>query len=298
MKPYLLYPTKEFFERYLSLDYQAGKLYFKKRPRSGFKTEQSFCSWNKRFAGKEAGALTKNGLERNVCINKKIYMQHRVILVMTGWPCSLLSMCVVNHIDGDNLNNRPENLSLTPVAKHMKVNFKSERSELSKKYEFVEFPFWDYLDYCKLTGRIYLKSTCPKDVSEFVQIGLEVRHGYSVVKISCRNSQRVFSHRLAWRLHYGEWPDGFIDHIDGNQANNKIDNLRLASPMTNMKNKGIYRKNRSGLSGVRYERDRGKWVAQIGGEKLGRFDDKFEACCARLSAQKSDKEYTFRHGRA
>ena len=43
--------------------------------------------------------------------------------------------------------------------------------------------------------------------------------------------------RLIWMYHYGVDPGRkFIDHIDGNPLNNKIDNLRLVTPRQNAQN--------------------------------------------------------------
>ena len=43
-------------------------------------------------------------------------------------------------------------------------------------------------------------------------------------------------HRLAWFLHYGEYPKDPIDHINGNGYDNRICNLRLASTSKNNQN--------------------------------------------------------------
>jgi len=46
----------------------------------------------------------------------------------------------------------------------------------------------------------------------------------------------VYMHRFVWFLHYGKIPEGKqINHKDGNKANNKIENLELATPSENMK---------------------------------------------------------------
>lgn len=53
---------------------------------------------------------------------------------------------------------------------------------------------------------------------------------YLAMKI---NGEVYYAHRVAWLHHYGEWPNGFVDHKDENRTNNAIDNLRIATPSQN-----------------------------------------------------------------
>jgi len=46
----------------------------------------------------------------------------------------------------------------------------------------------------------------------------------------------TYGHQVAWYLTYGVWPSHWIDHIDGNAANNKLSNLRPATPGQNSHN--------------------------------------------------------------
>jgi hypothetical protein len=71
------------------------------------------------------------------------------------------------------------------------------------------------------------------------------------------------AHRLAWLLTYGEWPTKDIDHIDGNRANNKVDNLREATRSQNMGNARLWAHNTSGAKGVSWHRRTNKWQATI-----------------------------------
>jgi len=84
------------------------------------------------------------------------------------------------------------------------------------------------------------------------------------------------SHRLIFFMHH-KWVPEFLDHIDGNRLNNNIDNLRPATKLQNLWNRGINRNNKSGVKGVHWcSRDK-KWIVQVstdaGKRCLGYFDD-------------------------
>ena len=108
------------------------------------------------------------------------------------------------------------------------------------------------------------------------------------------------AHRVAWLLYYGTWPKHQIDHIDGDRANNRIKNLRDVPQSENLKNRGVDRRNTTGVCGVRVYKQTGKYVAYIrlGGvsKHLGYFSTFEEAVEAR---QKAEKELGFHpnHGR-
>ena len=114
------------------------------------------------------------------------------------------------------------------------------------------------------------------------------------------DGRMVKAHRLAWRLHYGIWPDKIIDHINGDGLDNRIENLREVDSFDSAKNKPLQRNNTSGVVGVRLYKPNGKWVATISnkGKKItiGYFDKKDDAIKARR-----DKEIEFsyhsNHGR-
>jgi hypothetical protein len=54
---------------------------------------------------------------------------------------------------------------------------------------------------------------------------------------------------LAWLYVHGEFPL-FIDHVNGDRADNRLDNLRLASKQQNQQNRGVQRNNKLGVKGV------------------------------------------------
>ena len=62
----------------------------------------------------------------------------------------------------------------------------------------------------------------------------------------------------------GKWPDGEIDHIDGNRANNRWSNLRDVHIVINAQNKrGPMAHNKSGFLGVSWNKKDCAYVARI-----------------------------------
>jgi len=79
--------------------------------------------------------------------------------------------------------------------------------------------------------------------------------------------------------------DGYtIDHINGNGLDNRRCNLRWATASQQQWNRRPSRNNSSGYKGVRFDRERNKWRAEIaaGGKRkfLGRFDTPEDAAKA------------------
>jgi hypothetical protein len=83
---------------------------------------------------------------------------------------------------------------------------------------------------------------------------------YLRVKILGKN---YLVHRIIWMLKTGEPVEYEIDHKDGNGLNNAWDNLRPADRGTNTKNLRKYSNNKSGHTGVYWNKRLQKWTVHI-----------------------------------
>jgi hypothetical protein len=97
-----------------------------------------------------------------------------------------------------------------------------------------------------------------------------------------------FVHRIVWLMTYGQWPNGNIDHINGNPTDTRIGNLRECTQSQNMRNIRANKRNTSGKKGVSWSTHEQKWIAQIryGGKKhrLGAYTTVEEAYSAYCEA--------------
>ena len=110
-------------------------------------------------------------------------------------------------------------------------------------------------------------------------------------------AQAMLAHRAIWAYCHGEWPDEQLDHVNHDRRDNRLSNLRLATQAENCRNFSRRYDNSSGVTGVSWDKDRKKWVAQIalpGGKNryLGRYSSLEDAALAR---KKAEIQYGF-HG--
>lgn len=92
--------------------------------------------------------------------------------------------------------------------------------------------------------------------------GTKARRGQSPYVEMRINGELYLGHRLAWLYVHGEFPKGYIDHINCNQADNRLINLREATHQQNLCNRGRNKNNTTGYKGV-YLIGPGKYKASI-----------------------------------
>ena len=83
---------------------------------------------------------------------------------------------------------------------------------------------------------------------------------YYLIKI---NNKAYKTHRLIYLYHYGYLPE-FIDHIDRNRSNNKIENLRSVTKSQNQWNRKPNKNHSSSkYKGISWDKQNQKWKVRI-----------------------------------
>ena len=134
----------------------------------------------------------------------------------------------------------------------------------------------DSLFYYK-DGNLYWKENRGTYPCKDNVVGAKTKAGYLESKICGKPFK---AHRVVFLMHYGYTPK-CVDHINGNRADNRIENLRDADSLQNKYNQKIYKNNTSGAKGVYWIEVMNKWKAQINYERkrkhLGYFNSFDEA---------------------
>jgi hypothetical protein len=141
------------------------------------------------------------------------------------------------------------------------------------------------LNYQPETGEFTWRESRGTSIKVGMAAG-SIRDGYVCIWIDGISYK---AHRLAFLHMTGQWPTEFVDHIDGDRANNRWANLREATCSGNNQNRGLGVNNRSGFLGVGWKKAEQKWQARIrvaGKLKhLGYFDDPTAAAAAYADAK-------------
>lgn len=108
-------------------------------------------------------------------------------------------------------------------------------------------------------------------------------------RVFYHSGRKHMAHRVIWEILRGSIPDGMqIDHKDGDPRNNRIDNLRLATPAQNARNVKSHSDATSRFVGVSWYKPGQKWRATIWANgrqnSLGYFTKEEDAVAARERA--------------
>lgn len=153
--------------------------------------------------------------------------------------------------------------------------------------------------YDKETGHITFNSLSEQHFNDYTDPKAALRNWKSGVRAEKEAGNRYLAvwffgkrlkaHRVAYCLATGMWPNGFLDHINGDPRDNRFCNLRVVTNQTNLRNARLYTTNKSGACGVSWIKKRKKWYASITVDgrtiTLGYFAEKQDAITARAAGE-------------
>lgn len=118
----------------------------------------------------------------------------------------------------------------------------------------------ELFDYLPESGQFIRKTSRGGSIAGTVA-GYPDRKGYVCLSID----DKVYkAHRIAWLVAHLEMPSGHVDHINKVRSDNRVSNLRLASPAENLQNRETASwRSGSGLIGVSWHKKTGAWCAKI-----------------------------------
>ena len=170
--------------------------------------------------------LTKNG-------KKKMFYAHR--LVAEAFLENVKNLPVVNHKDGNKLNNAVDNLkwvSYSDNATHWHENIKNGiRTQTEYYQEDLEQEEWKRFQnyFVSSYGRI-------RHATKNNLLHPSITNGYYKVRLSNNGLVSDYMvHKLVYQLFNDDYDNTkIIDHIDGNKLNNHKDNLRQITASENV----------------------------------------------------------------
>lgn len=153
----------------------------------------------------------------------------------------------------------------------------------------------EYLSYDPLTGLFtYIKAKSGIHVGQVA--GSINGHGYIIIKI---RGQSYHAGRLAFLYMTGAFPKNLVDHIHKIRTDNRWAELQDITNQENCRKKGMNKNNKSGVTGVRWNKKLNKWQVTLRVDGRNKHFGVFvELCDATLAIQKAKREngYNANHG--
>lgn len=120
--------------------------------------------------------------------------------------------------------------------------------ELKELKELVEY---------NKDGSLTVKYQAGGNLKNRKTFGVDNGSGYRVISIK---GVRYKFHRIVWKLAYGTEPE-YIDHINHDRSDNRIENLRFATREENSRHQVVPKNNTTGFIGV--HRHYKSWIAVV-----------------------------------
>lgn len=190
------------------------------------------------------GSITRSGYKYyRLSINgeKRRFYEH--ILVAKHFLGEISKNMIVNHIDGNKLNNHVTNLEIISQSENVKhahenkliIPNKQKKQEIQNLPDEIWLPIKNYEEYyVSDKGRI---KSCKRKVH--IELKPSITNGYYKVSL-CKNGETkgFLIHQLVYMTFFNDYDTkGYvIDHIDNNPFNNEAKNLQKLTYQQNTQN--------------------------------------------------------------
>lgn len=131
---------------------------------------------------------------------------------------------------------------------------------MSKASKLTAERLRELLSYDPLTGIFTNRTRRSPTAPAGAVAGCDNGNGYIKIDI---DGVAHHAHRLAWLYVHRVFPEGRLDHRDLNRSNNRIANLRPATPQQNTANSPVRTNNSTGYKGVTLSLSRKRYHARI-----------------------------------
>lgn len=237
------------------------------------------------------GSISEHGYKYYRLSNegiKKMFYAHR--LVAETFLENPNNLSVVNHIDGNKLNNDISNLEWVTYSENIEHFHKNiKKSSQNRKREY-------YIEDLKDEIWVEAKGNSNYLISNKGRIRHKIKNnllfpsetcGYYKVRL-CKNGKTTdwLVHKLVFQSFYNELDenDYCIDHIDGNKHNNCLENLRKITISENVKNAYYTQKTNSNIKPVSQYDKNNNFIATFpssreAGRRLNLDSSSIIKCC-------------------
>lgn len=133
------YPSTEFVRQ--CFEYHDGKLFWKVRPPNTFNNPSHTKTFNKQFAGREAGSPrdhkqhNRTTTRHVIIINSIKFYRYKLVWILHG--NEMISGKTLDHINRDSLNDKIENLRF--ASKEQQAGNCGKRSHNTTGYKWVSY---------------------------------------------------------------------------------------------------------------------------------------------------------------